>query len=416
MVSSEILTLELDTAVETIVQLERAAKILDLEDWVVERLRHPEREVTVNLPLIRDNGSAATLTGYRVQHCGARGPLLGGLRLCADATLAGARDRAMTSTWQLALLDAPFGGSAGAIVCDPTRLSERELRHIVKEYATALRGIIGAQSDVILEGKGTNPEILAWILDACSHVHGHLDPAEVIGKPRALFGLEGHLAAIAHGIALVMERIAADRHLHRPRVAIQDLGEYGHLLAHSCDQRRMQIVAMADSSGGIYSPSGIGISSLTEWLDEHRMLIGYPDAEAVCNSDVLTCDCDVLIAAAPRNPVSVAVAENVRASIIIEGVYGGITPAAVELLESRGSTVVPYVLAGAGGMTHACLEWMVNTSGHVLLAGEAEEHLDRRMQGAYRAAHETSLRYGIGLHDGVYVAGIGLIADALRLH
>jgi glutamate dehydrogenase/leucine dehydrogenase len=276
---------------------------------------------------------------------------------------------------------------------------------------------VGAATS-ILEDEGNNPQILAWILDACSLVHGHLDPAEVIGKPRALFGLEGHLAAIAHGLAIVVERVAADRHLHRPRVAIQDLGEYGHLLAHCCDKRSMQIVAMADSSGGIYSPSGIGISSLTEWLDEHGMLIGYPDAEAVCNTEVVTCNCDLLIAAAPRNPIGVTVADKVRATIVVEGVHGGITAAAVELLESRGSTVVPYVLAGAGGMAHACLEWMVNTSGHVLLAGEAEaeEHLDRRMQVAYTAAHEASLRYGIGLHDGAYVAGIGLIADALRLH
>jgi len=418
MLSSELLTFEQehDAAVACSLQLEESANILDLERWIVERLRHPEREITVNLPLIRDDGSAATLIGYRVQHCSARGPALGGLRLCSNASAADTRARAMNSTWQLALLDAPFGGSAGAIVCDPAHFSERELRHVVKEYASALRGVIGAHSDVILEDDGSNPQILAWILDACSHAHGHLEPAAVIGKPRALFGLEGYRAAIAHGIAIVVERVASDLKMGSVRVAIQNLSEYGHLLAHCCDQRGMQIVALADSSGGTYSPDGIAVSSLTEWLDEHGSVIGYPDADAVCNTDVLECDCDVLLVAVPGNPLSAAVADNIRASVVVEGIYGGISPAAFEVLESRGTIVVPHVLAGAGALAHACVEWTVNTSGHVLLAGEAEEQLQRRMQRAYRAAHDASLRFAITMREAAYVAAIELIADALRVH
>jgi len=405
-----------DAFVESVIQLEQAARILDLEDWVVERLRHPGREVSVNLPLIRDNGSAATITGYRVQHCGVRGPALGGLRLCSDASLTETRARAMATTWQLALLDVPFGGSAGAIVCDPAKLSERELRHIVKEYATALRGILGAHSDVILEDEGANPQILAWILDACKHNHGHLDPASAIGKPKALFGIEGHGEALAHGIATIVERVAANRKLASARVAIQDRGEYGHALAHACDQRGMQLVALADSSGGIYRPSGIAISSLDAWLSEHGMLTGYPDAEGVYNTDVLECACDVLIAAVPGNPINAAIAENIHASVVVEGVYGAISAPAIDLLEAGGATVMPYLLAGAGGMAHACLEWTVNTSGHMLLTGEAEEHLQRRLLHAYSAANNASMRHEVTLREGAHVAAIELIAEALRLH
>ncbi|MBV9610115.1 MAG: Glu/Leu/Phe/Val dehydrogenase, partial [Acidobacteria bacterium] len=386
-----------------------------LESWIVERLRHAEREITVNLPLIRDDGSAETLTGYRVQHYTARGPTLGPLRLCPDATLADTRARAITTTLQLALLDAPFGGSAGAIVCDPCRLTERELRQIARGYACGLRGLIGAHTDVAVEDEDVGPQILAWILDASSHMCGHLEPATVIGKPRALFGLEGHLAAVAQGVAIVAERVAADSKLARPRVAIQNLADYGHLLARCCDQRGMQVVALADNSGGTYSPEGLAVSSLSDWLYEHGMVMGYPDAEAVSNSDVLECECDLLIAAA-RNPISGSVAEHIRASVIVEAAYGALTSSAVEVLESHGVVVVPYVLAAAGAMAHACLEWTVNTSAHVLLTGEAEEHLSRRMKHAYGAASETASRYGVSLREGAYVAAIELIGDALRLH
>jgi len=414
---SEILTFESDQKSfgEEAIQLEQAAKILDLESWIVERLRHAEREITVNLPLICDDGRAVTISGYRVQHSTLRGPMLGGLRVCGDATIADARARAMDATWQLALLDAPFGGSVGAIVCDPVRLSERELRHVVKEYVAALRGNLGAHTDVILQGDGCNAQMLAWILDACCHTNGHLEPAAVIGKPRALFGLEGHRAAVAHGIAIVVERIASDLKLGHVRVAIQNLSDYGHLLAHCCDQRGMEIVALADSSGGTYSADGIAVSSLTRWLDEHGGVIGYPDAESVCNTDVLGCDCDVLIAAMPGSSISASVAESIRAPLVIEGVYGAISAAAGDVLESRGTTLVPHVLAGAGGLAQACLEWTVNTSGHVLLAGEAEEHLQRRMQRAYSAAQEASQRYAISLREATYVAAIELVADAMRL-
>jgi len=192
---------ELDVYLESTLELEEAARALDLEDWIVERLRHPEREVTANLVLVRDNGQALPVTALRVQHSTVRGPLLGGIRFSPHTQLSEARALAMNQTWQCALLDVPFGGAAGAVVCDPGKLSERELRRLSKDYIEALRGILGPGTDVLMEDVGSNPQILTWMLNAHARAAGHLEPGAVTGKPGVLFGLPDHADATAQGFS-----------------------------------------------------------------------------------------------------------------------------------------------------------------------------------------------------------------------
>jgi len=220
---------EFDAYLESTLQLEEAARVLDLEDWIVERLRHPEREITANLVLVRDNGQALHFTAFRVQHSSARGPLLGGVRLSPHTQLRETRALAMNMTWQCALLGVPFGGAAGAVVCDPGKLSERELRHLSKDYVQALRGTLGPGTDVLMEDLGSNPQVLAWMLDAHARAAGRLEPGAVTGKPGVLFGLPDHADAAAHGLfdtlALAIEE--SGHKLAGLRIALQGVGRTG---------------------------------------------------------------------------------------------------------------------------------------------------------------------------------------------
>ncbi len=228
---------EFDAYLESTLELEEAARVLDLEDWVVERLRHPQREITANLVLVRDNGQALNVTAFRVQHSRARGPVLGGVRFSPHTQLSETRALAMNMTWQCALLDVPFGGAAGAVVCDPAKLSERELRRLSKDYVEALRGTLGPETDVLMEDLGSNPQVLAWMLDAHARSAGRLEPGAVAGKPGVLFGLPDHADAAAQGLfdTLAMAVEESGRKLAGLRIALQGMGRTGSALARLLD-------------------------------------------------------------------------------------------------------------------------------------------------------------------------------------
>jgi glutamate dehydrogenase (NAD(P)+) len=408
---------ELDPYLESALELEETARVLDLEGWIVERLRHPQREITANLLLVCDNGQALNFTAFRVRHSDARGPGLGGIRLSPHAQLTETRALAMNMTWQCALLDVPFGGAAGAVVCDPAKLSERELRHLSKDYVEALRGTIGPGTDVLMEDMGSNPQVLAWMLDAHARAAGHLEPGAVAGKPAVLFGLPDHADAAAQGVfeALRMTVEESGRKLSGLRVALQGLGQTGSALARLLDDAGARLVAVADISGGMQSDAGLPVPALREWIAGKGVLVGFVEAEPVGNAEMLESGCDVLVLAAVPRQVTTANAPYIRAPLVIEAVEGAITHAAARMLEERRVVVVPALLAGAGATAAAYLEWSLNRGHEGFLLDGLEENIRRRMDAAYREARSAALRYNTGLRRGALLAAVEKVAAALRL-
>jgi glutamate dehydrogenase (NAD(P)+) len=408
---------EFDTHLGSTLELEEAARALDLEDWIVERLRHPQREVIANLVLVRDNGEALPVTAFRVQHSSARGPLVGGVRFSPHAQLAEARALAMNMTWQCALLDLPFGGAAGAVVCDPATLSERELRRLSKDYVEALRGTVGPETDVLMEDAGSNAQVLAWMLDAHARAGGHLEPGAVAGKPGVLFGLPDHADAAAQGvfesIALAVEE--SGRKLTGLRIALQGMGQTGSALARMLDDAGARLVAAADISGGVRSDEGLPVPALLEWISEHGVLLGFPGGEPINNAEVLAADCDVLVLGAAPHQITATSAPRVCAPLVIEAVAGAITNAAKKILEEHGTVTVPALLAGAGATAAAYLEWSLNLGRENFLLDGVEEHIRQRIRGAYQKARRAAERYNVNLQRGALLAAVEKIAAALRL-
>ena len=424
---------ELDAYLESTLELEEAARVLDLESWILERLRHAEREITANLVLVRDNGQALPCTAFRVQHSTARGLTLGGIRLSPHAQLSETRALAMSMTWQCALLDIPLGGAGGAIVCDPGGLSERELRHLSKDYVEALRGIIGPGTDVLMEDLGSNSQVLAWMLNGHARSLGRLEPAAVAGKPAVLFGLPHHADAAAQGLfdALLIAVNESGRKLAGVpneaafaslgwklaglRIALQGLGRTGSALARLLGDAGARLVAAADISGGVRADEGLDIPGLLEWMANKSVLFGFPAAESVSNAEVLEVPCDVLVLAAAPGQITAANAVHIHAPLVIEGVEGAITRPAAQILDQHGVGVIPALVGGAGAAAAAYLEWRLNLGHEGFLLDGVEENIRQRIAIAYREARRAAQLYRVNLRRGALLAAVEKVAAALRL-
>jgi len=407
---------EYDPFIEATLQFEQVAHHLDLEDWIVHRLKHTERELTVHLPLVCDNGQVATFTGFRVQHNTVRGPSLGGVRFSPDAHLSQVKAMAVALTWQCALLDLPFGGSAGAIVCDPQKLSERELQQLTKDYIYALRDFIGPFKDIATPDFGSNDQTMAWMLDSYTRVRGQMELGTVTGKPSILWGLPAYAAATGRGLFFVIQEVLAERNARLPeqQVAIQGFGKVGAAVARFLHEAGARIVAVADISGGLYNENGLDIPALQAYVEHNRVLFSYPQAEAVRNADVLEAPCNILILAATERQLTANNAERLQVAIVLEGARGPTTRAADKLLEARGVLVIPDILANAGGMVASFLEWTQNVHHSRLSAAEVEEGLKAGMQNAYREVKATARSYGTNLRLAAHLLAVGRVAAALR--
>jgi len=394
----DLLPLEIASSEETDAQLlaaldfEQAAHFLDLEDWVVSRLRRPARELTVNLSLGRDAGSESALAGFRVQHCGAAHPALGPVHLSPDADLRQLRAEAMQLTWQMALLELPFSGSAGAVVCDPDHMSEREMRIAVSEYAAALHGLVGPTSDVLAPGRGCNEQTMAWMLTATARdaTRNPQALASVVGKPSVLWGISEHHTAAAAGLARLLRLICLETEI---TVAIQGFGPFAQALAQMLTASRAKLVGVADLAGGLYDSRGLKVEALTAHTSRHGMLFGFPEAEAVANADILECDCDLLVLDAAPQQITQNNAGRIRARTIVEHVNGAITRRAEEMLAADGISTIPCLLASAGSAVASAIEWERNTTPTPapFSTREAEQYIDGLHQRTVRMAQQQEL-------------------------
>lgn len=398
--------LEDDPILDSTAQLEDAARSLDLESSILQRLKHPEREISLNLPLDLDSGDSLPCTGALMQYSRARGPCLAPVLLSPDVHLAQLRPFALHVALQCALFDLPIDGGAAVIVCDPAQLSERELRNLVGDYLWALRDLTGPHSTVFAPADYTP----AW-------THHLVQHAAVVGKPPALGGIPDLPTAMAGGwLTLIQEALPLRKlALRNCRIALQGFGLAAAALARLLSEAGARIIALADRSGGLFSGRALDIPRVCEHVQRHTMLYGYPDAEAVRNAEVLESDCDVLITAAATRQVNAQNAARIQAPLVLEALHNAVTPAAATILHTRGATLIPSLL----GTAPATLAWFAEWQHSLLYStpeqGQVENTLRQQLAGAFQRARGTTERRQSTLPEACFLLALEQLAAVLRL-
>src|SRR5271154_1871698 len=333
-------------------RFDEAAERLKLDDGMRKILKSPTREITVNIPVLLDDGRLEVFTGYRVQHNIARGPGKGGIRFDKNVSLDEVRALAAWMTWKCAVVNIPFGGAKGGVICDPGSLSRAELEKITRRYTAELMDQFGPEKDVPAPDMGTNPQTMAWIMDTYSMHARHTVTAVVTGKPLSLGGSRGRVEATGRGLMLIAREAAPLRGLtlKGSRIVVQGFGNVGSIAARMCFEAGAKILAVSDIHGGIASKTGIDMPALLAHYEKTRSLKDFPGTEPVTNEALLELDCDILIPAANENQIRQKNAPNVKARIIVEGANGPTTQRADEILNAKNILVVPDILANAGGV------------------------------------------------------------------
>jgi len=398
-------------------QLETAAHYLNLDRSLLEVLKHPRRELIVNFPVKMDDGSIRVFTGYRVHHNPARGPAKGGIRYHPEVTLDETRALAMWMTWKCAVVNIPYSGAKGGVVCDPKRLSIHELENLTRRYITEISMMIGPESDIPAPDVGTNPQVMAWIMDTYSMHKGYTVPAVVTGKPIAIGGSEGRLEATGRGV-MVMAHEALKHlgsQLEGATVAIQGFGNVGSATAKLMHQAGAKVVAISDVRGGIYNPNGLNIPALLHCAGRDGCIQAYRDAELITNEELLELPCDVLVPAALHGVITGHNAERVKARVIVEAANGPVTPDADEILDDKGVLVVPDILANAGGVIVSYFEWVQDLQAFFWEEEEVNRKLEKAMRRSYEHVAQTAEQNKVNLRMGAYIIGVKRVAEATTI-
>ena len=397
-------------------QFDKAARVLDLPDYLQVALKTPLREVRVEIPLVVEDGRIRTFHGFRVQHNNARGPMKGGLRYHPDVDLDEARALASLMTWKTAVVDIPYGGAKGGIDLDPRLLGADQVERVTRTFIERIHQLIGPNEDIPAPDVNTNPQVMAWIVDEYSKFRG-FSPAVVTGKPLEVGGSPGRDSATGRGVAIVTGRAAADMGLDLggASVAIQGFGNVGRWTAQCLNEMGAKVVAVSDSRGGIFLGDGLDVAKLLEIVGAGGRVGDYDGAERIDNDVLLTADVDILVPAALGDVLHGGNAADVRARLVVEGANAPTTPVADEILEERGVKVVPDILANAGGVTVSYFEWVQNLQQFRWTAERVDTELRRIMGEAYDAVSITATEHGISLRTAAFVVAIRRVAAAVKL-
>jgi glutamate dehydrogenase (NAD(P)+) len=397
---------------EMMSRFDLAAQKLGLDPGLYKVLREPVRETKVSIPVAMDDGRIEVFIGYRVLHNIARGPGKGGVRYDKNVTLDEVRALAAWMTWKCAVVNIPFGGAKGGIICDPGSLSRAELERITRRYTAELMDQFGPEKDVPAPDMGTNPQTMAWIMDTFSMHARHTVTSVVTGKPLSLGGSRGRVEATGRGLMLIAREAAPLRGLTLAgsRIVVQGFGNVGSIASRMCHEAGAKILAVSDIHGGIYDPNGLDIPAVIAYHEQNRSLTGYPGATPVSNPDLLELECDILIPAANESQIRMKNAPNVRAKIIVEGANGPTTQRADELLDSRGVLVVPDILANAGGVTVSYFEWVQDRAGFFWRESEVNERLEDIMVQSFRDVASMADKYAVSFRIAAYMLGISRVA------
>ena len=394
-----------------------AADHLGLEGGVRDVLRTPDREMRVAIPIIMDDGSTRVFTGYRVQHNFSRGPCKGGIRFAPDVNLDEVRALAAWMTWKCSVVDIPFGGGKGGVICDPRELTDGELERITRRYTTGIMDILGPDRDVPAPDINTNERTMAWIMDTYSMHVRRTTTAIVTGKPLNLGGSKGRAEATGRGV-MISCREAMQKIGMRPedaRVVVQGSGNVGGIGAMLMHREGMRIVSLSDMYVSVHNDHGLDVPAVLAHLREHRSLEGYKEADILPNSEQLELDCDVLVPAAVENQITSKNAERIKAKLVVEGANGPTTVIADQILEDRGVVVVPDILANAGGVTVSYFEWVQDRAGFFWTEEIVNSRLELIMTNAFQAVDETAKKYGVSLRIGAYILAVDRVAKVYKL-
>lgn len=400
--------------------LDDVARRLDLDAGIHSILRQPERELTVAVPVVMENGRIEVFTGYRVQHSSARGPCKGGIRYHPDVDLDEMRALAALMTWKCAVVGIPYGGAKGGVRCDPKQMTETEVRNLTRRFTVMILPVIGPKRDIPAPDVNTNAQTMAWMADTATMLRGESTTEIVTGKPIALGGSLGRREATGLGVALTTRELLARQrcNLADTTVAVQGYGNVGAATATFLHQMGCKVVAVSDVSGGLYDPTGLDITAINCYVTEHPhgLLDGYaaPGVEEISNDDLLTSAVDVLIPAALEQQIRADNAAFIQARTIVEAANGPTTPEADEILRDRGILVVPDVLANAGGVVVSYFEWVQDLQRFFWNEDEVRRNLERIMVESFARVWEFSQERVVPLRLGAYMLAVQQVADAVR--
>jgi glutamate dehydrogenase (NAD(P)+) len=399
-------------------ELDGAARLLGLDPGIWKILTQPKRQITVSLPVQMDNGEIEVFTGYRVQYNITLGPAKGGIRYHPDVTLDEVTALAAWMTWKCAVAHIPFGGAKGGIVCDPTKMSRRELEALTRRYVAEIVDNIGPEKDVPAPDVNTNDQIMAWVMDTYSMHVGHTATAVVTGKPIEMGGSLGRREATGRGVMIVTREAAKHVGLDIKglRIGVQGFGNVGSVSADLLAKAGAKIVAVTDWKGGVYNERGLDIPKLLEYAAAHDKTVdGFPGGDRISNDKLWGLDVDVLIPAALENQITIENAPVIKAKIITEGANGPTTPDAHASLHGRGVFIIPDILANSGGVTTSYFEWVQDRYGYFWEEKDVNERLEKKMCEAFEAVLKTSIKYEVDMRTAAYIVAIQRVGTVTRM-
>jgi glutamate dehydrogenase (NAD(P)+) len=399
-------------------QLDIAARHLDVDEAIIEKLRWPRRELIVHFPVRLADGKLRMFTGYRVLHNDARGPGKGGLRYQPDLDLDDMRALAMWMTWKAAVVNIPFGGAKGGVRCNPKEMTPREIENLTRRYTWEISHLIGPERDIPAPEVNTTPQVMAWMMDTYSILKGYPVPGVVTGKPVELGGSVGRLQATGRGVFLAA--VEAARHVGIPvegaKVAIQGCGAVGGVAARFFHKAGARVVAISDSRAGVYAPGGLDPDRALQCKAAHQCLVAEEiEAEEISNEDLLEMKCDILVPAASENQIRAENASRLRCRILVEGANGPTDPEADEILHEKGIFLVPDILANSGGVITSYFEWVQNLQELLWSEDEVNDRLSRIIKRSFSEVLALAASRKIHMRTAAYILAVGRVAKATQL-
>jgi len=398
-------------------RFDRAAQLLDLEPGIYKVLRSSEKEITVSIPVMMDSGEVEVFTGIRVLHNTSRGPAKGGIRFDMNVSLDEVKALAAWMTWKCAVVNIPFGGAKGGVICDPLKMSVGELERVTRRYTAGIMATLGPDSDVPAPDVNTNERVMAWLMDTYSMHKGHTVNAVTTGKPVEMGGSLGRREATGRGVMLTA--VQALDHLKMPvqgaTVAVQGFGNVGSIGAQLLAEAGCRVIAISDRTGGWQNPKGIDVVDAMAYVRANKTLEGYGKGDPISNEALLELPVDVLVPAALENVITTRNARDVRAKVICEGANGPTTAAADAILDEKGIFVIPDILANAGGVTVSYFEWVQNRGGYYWTEQTVNERLREIMVNSFRDVLKLSQQHKVNMRTAAYMVAISRVSTVHRL-
>ena len=398
-------------------QFFEVADLIELDPALRAILSYPKRALEVHFPVKMDNGEVRIFQGYRVQHNLTRGPAKGGIRYHPAVTMDEVKALAMWMTWKCAVVNIPYGGAKGGVSCNPKELSVGELERLTRRYATEISIMIGPERDIPAPDVGTNPQVMAWIMDTISMHQGYSVPGVVTGKPLSIGGSEGRVDATGRGCMLAA-RTAAEHlglSLEGATVAVQGFGNVGSTAARLLAEEGCKVIAVTDSTGGVFSKQGLPMAQLIDHKTSTGSVKQFSSADDLSQQELLQLPCDILVLAALEGEVTEANAPHIRARLVIEGANGPVTPEADHILGEGGVVVVPDILANAGGVVVSYFEWVQDLQHHFWTENEVNQKLEWTMARSFEDVWEISRREKVVLRTAAYILAIQRVAEAIKI-